>query len=138
VIEKWSLYSVKLPNFVRSLSLSYLILIGLWGCAGKPFTPPEANEIPEGPGLFTKEKGAVEISTDLNNESSASTSPAKTSEPPAGESANFNKPSDYEEFRAYQQWLEWKSFAIGSPEYEEFRQWLEWKKYQQWEKKRAT
>ena len=41
--------------------------------------------------------------------------------------------SDYEEFEAYRQWLQWKKSAVGTPEYEEFQQWREWRKYKEWE-----
>jgi hypothetical protein len=130
---------MKLPVLVRSLSLGYLILIliGIWGCAGKPFTPPEPNEIPEGPGLFTKEKGSVSVSVDLKNKPADSTRQAKPETSSEARNSPHASPSDYEEFKAYQQWLEWKASALGSPEYAEFLQWQEWKKDQEWEKSRS-
>ncbi len=109
---------MKLPLFVRSLSLGYLvlILIGFWGCAGKPFTPPEPNEIPEGPGLFTKEEGKVVLSVDLNEGAPPSRPEAESSDSPDAKTMTT---------------------PVEDPDYEEFLQWQEWKKYQDWKRKES-
>ena len=44
----------------RMVLLVSLMIMGMWGCAGKPFDPPRAGEIPKEPGVFTKgSDGAV-------------------------------------------------------------------------------
>jgi hypothetical protein len=57
-----------------------LISIGIWGCAAKPFDPPQTGEIPKGPGVFSKgDEGAVLY--DSNNNKSDHQATAAT-EPP--------------------------------------------------------
>lgn len=118
---------------IRTALPVFIVIMIIWGCAGKPFDPPKSDEIPRGPGVFTTgEEGAVLY--DSNNKSSLALSPSQT---PESSSADTEQPAstpDYEEFEDYQQWLLWKKSATGTPEYEEFKQWREWRKYQEWEK----
>jgi len=118
---------------VRMVLLVSIVIMSVWGCAGKPFDAPQTDEIPRGPGLFTTgPDGAVLY--DSNQETLSSAPPSQTIADP---SANLEQPatiSDYEEFEDYRQWLLWKKSALGTPEYEEFQQWREWRKYQEWEK----
>jgi len=111
----------------------FIMIMGIWGCAGKPFDPPKSDEIPKGPGVFTTgEDGAVLY--DLTQERLPSTSSSQTLETSSAEMEQPAAASDYEEFKDYRQWLLWKKSAAGTPEYEEFQQWREWRKYQDWEK----
>ena len=117
----------------RMVLLVSIMTMGLWSCAGKPFDPPQAGEIPREPGVFTTgADGAVLY--DSNQESLPAASPSQAI---ATSSAGTDQPaatSGYEDFEAYREWLLWKKSAVGTPEYEEFQQWREWKKYQEWKK----
>ncbi|MDX2446748.1 MAG: hypothetical protein QNK29_06065 [Desulfobacterales bacterium] len=118
---------------IRMVLLVSIVIMGVWGCAGKPFDPPQTDEIPRGPGLFTTgSDGAVLY--DSNQESLPSTSSSQSLATPSTDMEQTAASSDYEEFKDYQQWLLWKKSATGTPEYEEFKQWREWWKYQEWEK----
>jgi hypothetical protein len=112
-----------------------LISIGMWGCAAKPFDPPQTGEIPKGPGVFSKDDDGV-VLYDSNKkrsdrENSASQEPVAKGDSglPATTSSSA---SDYAEFEAYQQFKAWKKSAVGTKEYEEFQQWRQWQQYRQW------
>jgi len=46
------------------------------GCGSvKPFEPPRAGEIPDGPGLFTGSKGSLVLSRDLGADPGTNRSP---------------------------------------------------------------
>jgi len=115
--------------------LVYLMIMGVWGCAGKPFDPPRAGEIPKEPGVFTKgSDGAVLY--DSNKERAPAVSPSQAPVTSSGGTEQPAVESDYEAYESYQQWLLWKKSAAGTPEYEEFQQWREWRKYQEWKKQK--
>ena len=124
--------SYKLTCMILLVSI---IAMGSWGCAGKPFDPPRADEIPKEPGVFTKgADGAVLYDSKKERQPAAS-----SSQMPATSSGDMQQPavaSDYEEYEGYRQWLIWKKSAVGTPEYEEFQQWREWRKYQEWKKQK--
>lgn len=122
----------------QSTLLCIIIVLAAWGCAAKPFTPPQAREIPPGPGVFTKDvDGVVIYRSDqgagvpgrMGKDAPAT---AETSGKPAKASVTEPAPSDYEEFEAYQKWLQWKKSAAGTPEYEQFQHWRQWRQYQEW------
>lgn len=118
----------------RTVLLVSVVIMGAWSCAGRPFDPPRADEIPKEPGIFTKgADGAVLY--DSNKERS----PAETPQTPPTSSEGTEQPvveSDYEDYEEYRQWLLWKKSAVGTPEYEEFQQWRAWRKYREWEKQK--
>jgi hypothetical protein len=124
-------------NRTNNLLLFSLILfsIAIWNCAGKPFDPPRTGEIPDGPGVFSKgEDGMVLYDSDKGG----LLLPVKkeTEAPPSAEAAAGEpNPSDHKEFEDYQQWLEWKKTAVGTPAYKEFQQWLQWRQYQKWKQR---
>jgi hypothetical protein len=116
----------------RTVLLVSLISMSIWSCAGKSFDPPQADEIPSGQGIFTKGEDGVVLYD--SNESVQSASPAQA---PATSPVDTKQPavaSDYKEFEAYRQWLDWKKSTVGTPEYREFQQWREWREYQEWKK----
>jgi hypothetical protein len=109
--------------------------VGLWGCAGRPFDPPRADEISKEPGVFTKGADGAVLYDSKNERQPA----ASSSQMPRTSSGYMQQPvveSDYEEYEGYRQWLLWKKSAVGTPEYEEFQQWREWRKYQEWKKQK--
>ena len=117
-------------------------LIVIMGCAkAKPFDYHSDNEIPEGPGLFTKEKGEFVI-YDSNKKKVESKETdqkvsASSSNPPASEeSESFREfqewKKDKEDFEAFQ---EWKNSQQGSQENQELEEWKRWREYKQWSDK---
>ena len=121
--------------FTRMLLLVSIMIMGVWGCAGRPFDPPRTDEIPKEPGVFTKgADGAVLY--DSNKERLPAVSPAQMPATSSGETDQPAVESDYQDYEGYRQWLLWKKSAVGTPEYEEFQQWREWRKYQEWKKQK--
>lgn len=117
--------------------LVILISIGIWGCAAKPFSPPQTGEIPKGPGVFSKGDDGVVLYNSNKKRSDRRTAalPAPAAKGSAGQPVDSSSASEYAEFEAYQQFKAWKKSAVGTKEYEEFQQWREWRQYQQWKRK---
>jgi hypothetical protein len=79
--HKWYLHG--LPHLLGLTVLGIGLMVV--GCGPvEPFEPPQAGEIPDGPGLFTGSKGAFVLSRDLGT-NRAKTVPDNTQgiEPPA-------------------------------------------------------
>ena len=119
----------------RMVLLVSIVVMGVWGCAGRPFDPPQAGEIPKEPGVFTKDPDGA-VLYDSNKERSPAVSPSQTPKSSSGGTEQPAVESDYEAYESYQQWLLWKKSAVGTPEYEEFQQWREWRKYREWKKEK--
>lgn len=114
----------------RSAVLVLMMAWGIWGCAGQPFDPPQTDEIPKGPGVFTKDEGSVILYD--SDQKKTQPSPENTSRTPSTAAHPSSSTPDFEAFEAYQQWLQWKTTAVENGEWEEFQQWREWKKYKDW------
>ncbi len=115
----------------RSVALGLPLLIFM-GCAGKPFDYQPVDEIPEGPGVFTGEKGYIGIgSPGFGGQSS----PDKPEVVDQQSQMSSNPDENASEFQAY---LEWKNEALQNPdsaanvEYQDFLRWKEWRDYQKW------
>lgn len=125
-------------NACRTRSLGFVLVvltsIGIWGCAAKPFDPPQTGEIPKGPGVFSKGDDGVVLYDSNKKRSERRT--AASQEPEAmggaGQPAPPSSASDYAEFEAYRQFKAWKASAVGTKEYEEFQQWRQWQQYRRW------
>jgi len=112
-----------------------LLALAVFGCGGKAFDYQRDTEIPEGPGVFSKEKGEFTIYSDAAEEPDA----AGTDE---AASADADAASAERDFEAFQQWKQeqeeleefrqWKKSAEGSKEYQEFQEWRRWKEYKEW------
>lgn len=111
-----------------------LISIGIWGCAAKPFDPPQTGEIPKGPGVYSKgDDGFVLYDSNKKKPERQATTPAEPKvNGDTGQPAAPPPASDYAEFEAYQQFKAWKASAMGTKAYEEFQQWRQWQQYRQW------
>jgi len=119
---------------IRVLLLVFVMVVGAWSCAGRPFDPPRSDEIPKEPGVFTKGADGV-VLYDSNKERLPDASPSQM--PAATESGVMEQPageSGYEAYEDYRQWLLWKKSAVGTAEYEDIQQWRAWRKYQEWKK----
>ena len=124
---------------LRKALLSTLLAAVLVGCGGKTFEYHSQNEIPEGPGLLSGDKGHFVIYSDeekkqqavtaATGDRSKSDTPAATESVPPGMAAEFQEFKDYEEFRR------WKATAKDGPEYREFQEWREWKAYRAWKER---
>ncbi|MBI5895462.1 MAG: hypothetical protein HZB24_05455, partial [Desulfobacterales bacterium] len=93
---------------IALISLLALAVSLLFGCAQpKPFKYHPGNEIPEGPGLFSKEKG--EFTLYESNKQSAASQPQATgaAAAPAGAAATAPAmtapPADSAEFQQFQE-----------------------------------
>jgi hypothetical protein len=120
----------------RNLRFVFIVLIsiGIWGCAAKPFDPPQTGEIPKGPGVYSKGDDGVVLydSNKQRSERRTAASQEPAAKGGAGQPATSSSASDYAEFEAYQQFKAWKKSAVGTKEYEEFQQWRQWQQYRQW------
>jgi hypothetical protein len=132
---------------IALISILALVASLLLGCAqAKPFKYHSGNEIPEGPGLLSKEKG--EFTLYDSNKQAATPQPQATGAAPAAGAAATSAPAvtappaDSTEFQQFQAWKkeqqefeafqEWKKSEQGSREYEEFQEWKRWKAYSEW------
>ena len=111
-------------------------LIALAGCAGQPFQPDTAGEIPQGPGVFSGEDGEFTIYDSegglLGRKKGKKDSEAAEDDAEAKEFREFQQwKKEAQEFREFQ---EWKKTRRDSEEYREFLEWRKWKKYKEWEK----
>lgn len=107
----------RLPEHVVIGAMTAIILLGLSACSGRYFEYHSAREIPEGPGVFTGEEGAVILGSE--NLLSASS----RSEEGVRESRRYQDFSDYQSFQRC------KDSSVDTPDCREFRDWQEWKKY---------
>ena len=123
------------PKFCCRLLLAAVMPMVMWSCAHKPFDPPQTDEIPQGPGVFTKgDDGAVLFDSKKKSVRAADRAPGLPAAGRPGDAPMADE--DYEAFEAYRQWLEWKKSNAGTEAYREFRQWQEWRRYQEWKKKK--
>ncbi len=117
--------------------LTVTALASITGCGGQSFDYHSDNEIPEGPGLFSKEKGQFTVYS--SNSGQADGNVATTEAAPAAAAAA----SERADFEAFQQWKkeqsefeafqEWKQSKQGAKEYQEFLEWQRWREYRQWQ-----
>jgi hypothetical protein len=116
-----------------------LALLALAACGGKAFDYHSDTEIPNTPGVFSKDPEGFTI---YNSEKGK---PDQTSQKKADEShegASVAEMEDSQEFEEFEQWkkekeqfrdyLEWKKSDKGSAAYQEFQEWKEFKAYQEW------
>ena len=122
-------------NRTHTLLIFYFFFISMvvLNCAGKPFDPPRTDEIPDDPGIFSKGQDGM-VLYDSDKGGLLPDNQEKDSQPSPEAVGGRSGPPDHEEFEDYQQWLDWKKTAVGTPEYEQFQQWLQWRQFQKWEK----
>lgn len=129
------------------VSIVILVIASLVvGCASsKPFDYHSGNEIPKGPGVFSKEKGEFTIYSSKKKQAEAA---QKASEQTTGEVTAATPENalveNAEEFQKFKKWQEeqkeyeafqqWKQSPQNAKAYEEFQQWQRWKAYQEWQK----
>lgn len=110
--------------------MGVLLVLGLAACSATPYEYQEPGEVPEGPGVFTGDEGAVGVTT---GEQAGEPSQAGADTASAGQSAGATAPGDCAcpegaELEAYREFLRWKAEAVGTPEYREFQDWREWRR----------
>jgi hypothetical protein len=119
---------------IALITILVLAAILVSGCAQpKPFKYHPGTEIPEGPGLFSKEKGEFTL-YDSNKQAAAPQAQATgTAADPPADSEAFRQFQDWKkEQKDFQAFQEWKRSSQGSREYEEFQEWKRWKTYMLW------
>lgn len=124
---------------LTAVSLAVIALASIAGCGGQSFNYHSGNEIPEGPGLFSKEKGEFTVYRSDSDQADGSVATTTTETAPAAAAAA----SERADFEAFQQWKkersefeafqEWKQSKQGAKEYEEFLEWQRWREYRQWQ-----
>lgn len=112
----------------RGLSLPLLFSVAVSNCSVQPYVdkPADYNN-PEGPGLFSGEKGYFLIGDASEGEDTI----GKKRESESARKALVNDDGS-EEFKAYQQW---KNVDRFTEEYLEFKEWL---RYQEWKRQKAN
>jgi hypothetical protein len=125
------------------------VLVGIAGCGGQSFNYHSDNEIPEGPGIFSKEEGAFTVysSDSGQGEGNIKTKEAAVTDTEAAQPASKAE-SEKAEFEAFQQWKKeqaefnefkaWKQSQDGAEEYAEFLEWKRWQEYRRWQDKNKT
>ena len=121
--------------------LTGLCLFLLSACGGRPFDYHPGTEIPNKPGVFSKEADGLviydskrkkaETASDEVQDVGDRTSPGQADQ----QDLDQEKLQDFKEFQEYQEWKEWKKSKKDSHEYREFLEWREWKSFQEWKKK---
>lgn len=129
------------------ISIVVLVVASLVvGCASsKPFDYHSGNEIPKGPGLFSKDEGEFTIYSSKKKQAEAAQKPPEQAAGEVSATSSENAPVEKtEEFQQFKKWQEeqkeyeafqqWKQSPQNAKEYEEFQQWQRWKAYQEWQK----
>lgn len=130
--------------------ISVLAATLLLACAhAKPFDYHPGTEIPEGPGVFSKEKGSFTVydsdkskkqSSETTSDNSATGMNAAPTVAPSTEETNeFQQFKKWkEEQKAYEAFQQWKQSPQNAAEYQEFQEWKRWKAYQEWQKSKKN
>jgi len=148
-------------SMVFALLTLALIVFGCSGQQTKTFKYTAPDEIAEGPGVFSKEKGEFTVydskKAKASDEASAKSAPqsSETAATPATAGSEVGSttgkgqtPEDSASFQQFKEWQrdqaefekfqQWKQTQQGSEEYEEFQQWKRWKEYQKWQKNQTS
>lgn len=131
-----------------------IILFAVAGCGGKSFDYHSDNEIPDRPGVFSKDpEGQTVYDSEAGwfpkASEEASESGKKAGEKPGTdrktESAAVagEESAEMKEYREFQEWKkektefkefqEWKKSKQGAKEYQEFLEWKKWKEFKKWQ-----
>jgi hypothetical protein len=121
-----------------------MALLVLTACGGKAFDYHSDTEIPNTPGVFSKDPEGFTI-YDSEKGKPDQTSPKKADG--SQKEAFAAEMEDFQEFEEFEQWkkekkqfrdyLEWKKSDKGSAAYEEFQEWKEFKAYQEWKQRQG-
>lgn len=130
------------------------------GCSGqktKPFEYHAADDMAEGPGVFSKDKGEFTVYDSNKNKSAenkaadsdvsagqphsdkmTSSQTTSTDSQPLDSTESFQQFKDWQrdqaEFKKFQQW---KATKEGAEEYQEFLEWKRWQEYQRWQQRQT-
>ena len=144
-------------SFLRKLAEIlpvFAFLFTMAGCGGKSFDYHSDNEIPNRPGVFSKEPEGYTV-----YDSKTGWTPKDSAEAPENGKEVVDKPGDnrktegaaiggeesaeMKEYREFQEWKnekkefeefqEWKKSKQGAKEYQEFLEWKKWKEYKKWQ-----
>lgn len=109
------------------------------GCASpKPFKYHPDTEIPEGPGLFTKEAGALVLYKSDEQKvampAGKSTANASNENTPGQDATTYKEYENWrQEQKEFQEFLRWKQSEQNKEAYQEFLEWKRWKAYKAWQ-----
>ena len=125
----------KVLDMTRIPLLATLLTLVLGGCGSTPFEYHSQNEIPQGAGVFTGDKGGVELShgessEPMDKQRGVMSTPAAA--PAAAAPANAGQFKEFEEFQAYKRW---RDSPEGRADMREFKEWQEWQRYKDWKEK---
>ena len=147
-------------SFFRKMTVifpMFIILFAMTGCGGKSFDYHSDNEIPNRPGVLSKDPEGSTVydsKTGWFPKASEETpeSPKKAGGKPGAErnlestAVTGEEPADmkeYREFQEFQEWKkeerefkefqEWKKSKQGAKEYQEFQEWKKWREFKKWQ-----
>jgi len=134
------------------LILMTFTLAGMCGCGAKSYDYHPHHEIPEGPGVFSGDDGALHIykskeaaADDAAGEATAAPYAHKDADvsAPAATGTEKQVPPEYKDFMEYQAWKQekadfenfqkWKQSNKGAKQYQEFLEWKRWQEYRRWQ-----
>ena len=105
----------------------------LSGCAGEPFVYHSQNEIPEGPGVFSRDWGAFASEAESGEEHQVDVR-AAAPEP----DRRIETVTNLELFEEFQVFQRWKEVNQDSDAYREFQEWRQWRAYHACRKKGSS
>jgi hypothetical protein len=128
---------VMIAHLMR-IALMVWIVASFLGCSrGTDFEVPQADNIPNGPGVFTKgNDGAVLYDSKGGN--IIQPAPQPTAAQQTASETTTSQTTAFEEYEAYRQWKHWKNNPQNAEAYQEFLEWREWNRYRQWKDKQPA
>jgi hypothetical protein len=132
--------TVKVVVFAPHLRIGMMVWLAalILGCShGNDFKVPQADEIPDGPGVFTKgDDGAVLYDSAGSGMVKPASKPTTAQQTP--NDTTHSRTTEFEEYEAYRQWKHWKDNPQNAEAYKEFLEWREWNRYRQWKDKQRA
>lgn len=123
----------------RIAGLAVALSLTVAGCGARYARYHSGAEIPDGPGLFSGEKGAFVFHSGRQDKIETP-APSVSEEVKAGVDGTgataapvTNAPTSAEQ-QEFEEFKRWKAANRDSAEYREFREWRDWKAFQAWKK----
>jgi hypothetical protein len=116
----------------------------LGACSGKAFDYHSDTEIPNTPGVFSKDPEGFTIYDSEKGKSDQMSQEKVDTSQEGVPLVETGAPQEFEEFEQWKKekeqfrdYLEWKKSDKGSAAYKEFQEWKEFKAYQEWKQRQG-